>query len=237
MKIGLLIVATNKYTQFLPELIKSLDKHFLINEDVTYCIFTDKIETVFNENEQTKRRLRVFKIDHMAWPGPTLYRFHFFESYKKSFNTFDYYFYIDADTLIKENISSEEIIGDRVGVQHCGFVNKRGSYEGRPTSVCYVGPNEGENYFGGGFWGFSNKEFWKFLKKGIEMIAIDASNGITPEWHDESVLNRYLIDNPPTKILTPSFHYPMNKKNKKSWKEDYPCKILLLDKDHKEFRS
>lgn len=237
MKVNLLIVATNKYTQFLPALLRSLKNNFLVGEDVTYCIFTDKTFEAHEENIFYNNRMNLFHVDHMPWPGPTLYRFHYFRSHKENLKKANYFFYIDVDTLITSQITAEEIIGERVGTQHCGFVGKRGSYEGRPISRCYVAPNEGEVYFGGGFWGFSQDEFWKFIDKSIEMIAIDADNGITPEWHDESVLNRYFIDNKPTKILTPSFHYPMSEKNKKSWKENYPCKILLLDKDHKEFRS
>ena len=236
MKVNLLIIATNKYTQFLPALLRSLKNNFLTSEDVTYSIFTDKPYQVREQNSFHNSRMNIFEIEHLPWPGTTLYRFHFFNKYKDKLKEADYFFYIDADTEIKEEITAEEIIGERVGTQHCGFVNKRGSYEGRPTSCCYVGPNEGTNYFGGGFWGFSKKEFWPFIDKAIEMITTDANNGITPEHHDESVLNRYLIDNQPTKILNPSFHYPMSDKNKKTWKENYTCKILLLDKNHKEIR-
>ena len=40
------------------------------------------------------------------------------------------------------------------------------------------------------------------------MIDADAARRIIPKWHDESVLNRYLITNPPHKVLTPSYHWP-----------------------------
>ena len=39
MKVNLLIIATNKYTQFLPALLRSLKNNFLTSEDVTYSIF------------------------------------------------------------------------------------------------------------------------------------------------------------------------------------------------------
>ena len=42
MKVGLLIIATNKYIQFLQPLIESADNHFLKNQEVTYFVFTNK---------------------------------------------------------------------------------------------------------------------------------------------------------------------------------------------------
>src|SRR6185369_16907820 len=92
--------------------------------------------------------------------------------------------------------------------QHCGFVDERGSYETNPASTSYVNDNEGTVYYGGGFWGLSNKEFWKFIDTAVKMINTDKLNDVSILWHDESVLNRYLIDNQPTKILSPSYHYP-----------------------------
>lgn len=235
MEINLLIIATNKYTEFLPGLIKSCEQFFCPGKKVIYNIFTDKPYEVRERFISLVEKTRIFQIEHLPWPGATLYRFHFFKRYLDKIPG-DYYFYIDADCLIKNTIFHQEIIGDRVGVQHCGFVGKRGSYEQRPTSAAYIGPDEGSVYFGGGFWGFSKEEFPKVIERAIEIISTDASNGITPEHNDESVLNRYFVDNPPTRILTPSFHYPQGNKNKKTWPQEYPCKILLLDKDHSKYQ-
>jgi len=159
-RITLLIVATGKYTVFLPKLLKSVSDHFLTKHAVQVIIFTDKeyddgdasfdslFDCSYSFNWET------ILIDHKPWPHATLKRFHFFkENYAKLGNT-DYYFYIDADTLITDDIT-DEILGKRVAVQHCGFMKKRGTYETNPESYCFVEPHEGTHYFGGGFWGFS----------------------------------------------------------------------------------
>lgn len=239
MKINLLIVATNKYIQFLPALLASAEKHFLMCEELTYCIFTDKIAEMRPLQEIYGNRINLMRIEHKPWPHSTLMRYHFFDQYWYNIKDADYYFYIDADTLFTDTITKDDIIGDRVGVEHCGFVGSRGTYETRPESTSYIAPEDGSVYYGGGFIGFSNAEFRKFLDVVVKMINTDIKNGITPVHNDESVLNRYFVDYPPTKTLTPSFHYPQSRVEhyKRKWREDYVCKILLLDKNHSEIRA
>ena len=72
------------------------------------------------------------------------------------------------------------------------------------------------------------------------MVDWESVGGRIPIWHDESVINRYLATNRPTRVLSPSYHFPeSNQSIYQSWggKDKFPCKILLLDKDHKEIRS
>ncbi len=62
------------------------------------------------------------------------------------------------------------------------------------------------------------------------MVDSDGSVGYIAKWHDESYLNRYVIDYPPTKILSPSFCFP------EGWELPYEKKIVVLIKDHEEVR-
>lgn len=234
-KVNLLVIASNKYTRFLKPLLDSADKYFLDDCEVNYCIFTDKEEEV---SQDLNRPCHIFHVDHGEWPRMTLYRFHFFTLYMSEMPECDYFAYIDADTLFKAPITSE-VLGDRVPVQHCGFVGKRGPYETNPKSKAYVGLREGKQYYGGGFWIFSSSEFVRLSRFAVEAIDTDKENGIVPIWHDESVLNRFLIYSPPTKVLDPGHHYPESRIDyyKKIWGRDYQCKILLLDKNHNEVRE
>lgn len=231
MNVALLIVATNKYVQYLPDLIKSVNEYFMIDCNVSIHVFSD-CELYFGQD-------KTYIVDHKPHPYPTLMRYHFFKRYEAELQGIDYFFYIDADCLIKSSIATD-ILSERVVVKHCGFLNQRGSYETNPKSTSCVSKNEGINYFGGGFWGFSNDEFWKFINKAVEMLDADFANDIIPEWHDESVLNRYMIDNQPTKILPHSYHYPEGQIEyyRKLWKGvDCDPVILLLDKNHEEVRK
>lgn len=229
MKVALLVVATGKYDRYLHDLIASVNDYFMVDCEVDIHIFSDKQTTGWFTH----------KVEHRPHPYPTLMRYHFFKKYESELKGYDYLFYMDVDCLIKSKITTG-ILSARVVVQHCGFLNQRGSYETNQKSTSYVAKNEGTHYFGGGFWGFSNTEFWKFINKAVQMLDEDFANNIIPEWHDESVLNRYMIDNPPTKILPHSFHYPEGQIEyyRKLWMGvDYEPVILLLDKNHEEVRK
>ncbi len=199
-KVGLLIVATGKYIQFVEPLIKSARKHFCTNHDVTYFIFTDR----YLEPQKD-----VVPIEHkrLGWPYDTMMRCAAYYSNKEYYEHFDYLFATDADMRFVDTVG-EEIFGDRVATQHPGFVNKRGTYETRAISTAYVKRNEGQYYFAGGFYGGSAQEFLKMNKTMVENIQKDLTKNIIAVWHDESHLNRYFIDNPPTNILSPSYCYP-----------------------------
>lgn len=231
--ISLLIVATNNYVQFLYDLIPSIDRYFI--HPVTIHIFTNKtgiVADMFANRED----ILIHEVQHHQWPGATLYRFHFFKQYLSAING-DYIFYVDADTKFVNPVG--DIISDRVAVEHCGYVGERGTYETDHKSTSYVADNEGKVYYGGGFWGFSYFEFVRVINKAIYMIDEDKKNNIIPIWHDESVINRYLIDNPPTLVLSPSYHYPENNNhiyNKWGDKNKYKTILLLLDKNHKQIR-
>lgn len=229
-RIALLVIATGKYDVFLPRLIESVNKYFLKDCEVAIHLFGDKTTT---EN------CFFYLIEHKPFPHTTLYRYHYFQKYKELFSKYDYYFYIDVDTEIKSEITSE-ILSERTAVQHCGYVGRPGTFETRPESTSFVHQSLRRSpYFGGGFWGFSNEQFWQFIDNAVHMIDEDTKNGIVPVWHDESVLNKYLIMKKPTKILNPSYHYPESNLDyyKRLWPEKYECKILLLDKNHFEIRS
>jgi histo-blood group ABO system transferase len=221
--VGLLIVATSKYIQFVPPLIQSAKKHFCNNHNVTYFVFTDQ-ELAPSEN--------VVRIEQawMGWPYDTMYRYHVYYKNWEFFTSQDYLFAIDADMLFVDDVG-DEILGDLVAIQHPGFVGKRGSYETNRRSLACVGNNEGSYYFAGGFYGGTKKAILQLLETNIRNIDIDLQRHIIAIWHDESHWNRYCIDHPPTVILNPSYCYP------EECFLPYPKKLLALNKNHSEFQK
>ncbi len=223
--VGLLVMATGKYTCFVPPLLQSAEKHFCRNHHVTYFVYTDgKIEI-----PSLTEVVTIYQ-ERLGWPFDTMMRYHVYEKSHALLATQDYLFACDADMLFVDDVG-DEILGERVATQHPGFVGKRGSYETNPLSKACIYDWEGEQYFAGGFYGGSTEEVLKIFRTNIMNIDDDYSRGLVAVWHDESHWNRYCIDHKPTTILNPSYCYP------ESWNLPYPKKLLCLDKNHQEFRE
>lgn len=223
-KVGLLIIATNKYVDFLQPLIESANKHFLSNQEVTYFVFTDK-----DLNLTSDRDIVYTQVEHREWPWMTLGRYEIFHQNKEIFSEMDYLYYCDADMLFVESVG-DEILSERVATVHPGFSGGRGTPETDPRSLACVYPFENMTYFAGGFNGGSINEYLRMANVLSNNIAEDHRKGIIAIWHDESHMNRYFINVPPTKVLDPSYCYP------ESWSLPYERKLLALDKDHEEIR-
>lgn len=221
--IGLLVVATGKYIHFVPQLLQSADAHFCKNHCVTYFVFTD------HENFEYPRA-KVLPHKRLGWPLDTLRRFDVYLKYENEYKDQEYLFAIDADMLFVDRVGNE-VLNDRTATIHPGFYNKRGTYETNKLSLAYVAPDEGKHYVAGGFYGGTREEFISLLKTIIPKVDADLARGIFARWHDESHLNRYFIDFPPTIFLSPAYCYP------ESWKLPFKKKLLALDKNHSEFRN
>ena len=227
MKIGLLVIATGKYTQFVPPLYKSVKKHFMKNHEVKMFVFTDGR---IPENEDIIR----VEQEHLGWPHATLKRYHIFDKNKEILSEMDYLFYCDADMRFVSDVG-DEILPDNetglVGTEHPGFYGgRRGTFENRIESTAYVSNEEFGSYFAGGFNGGTSEAFLKMSRTIKERIDKDLEKDIIAIWHDESQMNRYFMDNKP-KMLNPSYCYP------ESWNIPFEKKLLALDKNHNQIRK
>lgn len=200
--VGLCIMATGKYVYFVEPLIRSADRFFLPGHLCTYFVFTDRI----NDLPKHPHIVPVYQ-KRLGWPYDSMMRMAVYLQHKELFNSMDYLFACDADMKFVDYVGGE-ILHDRVGTLHPGFVNKRGSYDQNPQSKAYVNPHEGTHYFAGGFYGGSHDNFINLLEAVSTNIQEDLSRNIVALWHDESHLNRYFIDHKPTCMLNTSYCYP-----------------------------
>lgn len=225
-KTGLLIIATNKYIDFLPNLIESADKFFLPNHNVEYFVFTDKEDL----NLKSDRKITVLKTEHKQWPWMTLGRYKIFNDNKSILKNKNYLFYCDVDMLFCDTVG-DEILSERVATQHPAFCGGRGTPDTNPESLACVSIFEKMQYFAGGFNGGYSSEYLKMCEKLSHNIEKDKQNNVIAIWHDESHMNRYFIDNPPTKILDPGYCYG------ESLRPPYKARLIALDKNHSKIRS
>lgn len=230
--IGLLIMATGKYINFVEPLINSAEKYFCKNHNVTYFVFTDA-KNFYNE------KAVVISQSKLGWPYDTMMRFETYYKNIEKFKLMDYIFGSDADMLFVDDVG-DEILSDLVGTLHPGFYKREieKPYERRSKSTAYVKQGDGEHYFAGGFFGGSNSEILKLLETTSKNIRYDLNNAIIAAWHDESHLNRYFINNKPSKILSPSYCYPEDILQSDQYNKilELPKKLIALAKNHNQFR-
>lgn len=244
MKIGVLIIATGRYDQFLEQLYDSFEEHFLPGHQKTYFYLTD------SKAKDLPYNVEKYYIERKGFPGDTLFRYKYFLSIEEEIlkSEVDCLYYTDIDMKAVFKMGDEILPTQQhpiVAVAHPGFYKKGlGTPETRKISKAYISPNEKRHYYiAGGFQGGFTKEYLKTSKDISDMIDYDYGRGIIPVWNDESMWNRYYTSNlNKYKILTPSYVYPESKFNKPDSKSydtlnDLKPKLLALDKDHSWFRS
>jgi len=133
----------------------------------------------------------------------------------------------------------DEVLSDLVATMHPyqSFHKKEErTYDRNPESLAYVPVGEeGENYYAGGFNGGTTKRFLEMAEVLAGRVTKDLDNDVIALWHDESQMNRYLIDNPPTLSLTPSYCFAEEQMSNPNY--PYEPKIIALKKNHNELRS
>ena len=233
-KIGILVIATNKYIKFFKNLEDELYKYFLPSQDVTVILFTNKINFI-PANKKTK----IISIQHEEWPMVTLKRFEFFNKESKYISNFDYLFYIDVDMKIINKID-KNILSNLVGTVHPGYHNVENlkfPTSNNIKSMAYISNVDKaklKNYYAGGFFGGSKIHFLKMVETLENNIKIDIKNNAIPKWHDESHLNKFFSLNQPTKTLPRTYCFIESEVNKTNQDN---IKIVALDKNHLRYRS
>ena len=231
MKICILTIATNKYIQFVERLYNNLEENFLNGHELECLLFTE-------HDVETSDNVKVSKINHEPWPMPTLKRYNYFVKEKEYISKFDYCYYFDVDMGIIEKVG-DEVLGDLVATMHpyqSLYPKESRSYDRNPNSLAFVPPGEeGENYYAGGFNGGKTECFLKMAEVIADRVNQDLEKDVIALWHDESQMNRYLIDNPPTLSLTPTYCFAEEQMGNPNY--PYEPKIIALKKNHNELRS
>jgi len=232
MTAGILLIATNKYKQFVQPLLDGLVQNFLPTMNLEVHLFTDEAREY-----QSSPRVEVQQhlIEPYRFPEATLLRYEIFR--QRTYPTCDYLYYMDIDMGIADQVGTE-ILGNLVAVLHPGFYKGGGSWEDRVISASYVAPEDRKKYYAGGVQGGRMDYYYSAICKLADMIKEDQTIGIVPVWHDESAWNCYLANLMGFKVLTPSYCMPEQMELREKWGlSNLPVKIIALEKNHVEIRS
>ncbi|KAM4596744.1 globoside alpha-1,3-N-acetylgalactosaminyltransferase 1-like [Fundulus diaphanus] len=210
-RVAVVVFAVGKYTRFLKGFIESGEKYFFVGFSVTYYIHTDR------ENEVPKVALgKGRKITTVAvpsanrWQDVVLGRMKWATSTieKTIRNEADYLFMMDIDSVFHNRFGAESL-SRLSAVLHRGYykTTARDSfpYERRQQSKAFIPAGEGDYYYTAAVWGGYLEDMYKLVKYCYEMEEEDAKNKIEAVWQEESHLNRYLLYNKPTKVLSPEY--------------------------------
>ncbi|CAN9506979.1 unnamed protein product [Ophioblennius macclurei] len=210
-RIAVVVFAVGKYTRFLKAFLESGEKYFLVGFRVTYYIFTD------NENEVPKvpmhkgrkittvtvpsaKRWQDVVLGRMKWATITID--------KQIRSEADYLFMMDIDSIFHNRFGAESL-SRLSAVLHRGYYKSTDRtnfpYERRPESKAYIPEDEGDYYYTAAVWGGYLEDMYKLVKYCYNMSEEDKKNNIEAVWQEESHLNRYLLYNKPTKVLSPEY--------------------------------
>jgi len=203
MKICIIILATKKYIEFIPNLSRQIKKYFLPNHQTDIIVFTD--------NQHKSLDVNYVLIDHLEFPYMMLLRYRLIYSNSELFKDYDYLYYMDADTQINSLIG-EEIFADYLAVIHPGYFSTPREYfpyEENHHSTAYIGPNHGSKYVCGGFQG--GAKYLEACKILATNTTTDLKGRIVARWYDESHWNHYCNMVVKPKVLDPSYMWDLNK--------------------------
>lgn len=182
------------------------------------------LQNVINEvtDLRNKTDITLIPTEAVEWPYPTLLRYNLFLQQEEKLKEYDYIFYCDIDMQFVD-VVGDEILGQGItsAVHPMYHLRKEyfPPYEPNEKSASYIKRpgkiiNEDAKlrfqplYYAGGFQGGKSDKFIEAMKATKKIIELDLNKGYIPIWNDESAWNKYLSENPPEIVLSPSYIYP-----------------------------
>ncbi|XP_037636486.1 globoside alpha-1,3-N-acetylgalactosaminyltransferase 1-like isoform X1 [Sebastes umbrosus] len=213
IRIGLLAVVVGIYAKFVQRFLSSAESHFLPGEQVTYYILTDNPNSLYPPIELgPERQLKVIPIaelpgwDRLARRRMTLLA----DAIRNPISSeVEYIFCADIDQEFLAPVG-EEILGDLVATLHpelYGMPRNTFPYEVEEDSSACVEEDEGDYYYTSELYGGLVSEMNRLARACSLLILADQANGVMARGLEESYLNRYLIDNRPTCVLSPEYSW------------------------------
>lgn len=233
-KVGILVTATWKFTDFLPQLFQSLSA-FVPTRDKVVFLFTDSAEDFAAQYTTPGMEVVQIHVPDERYPEVSLYRYRRYLAHMDKYSAVEYLFHLDADMQIIA--VGEEILQPLVAVQHPLFIPESGgggSFENKVRSTAYIDHNTaGVTYVCGGIQGGQKAQYLAACSLLSYNIDQDVKDAVMAEWHDESHWNWYCERFATmVKILDAGYCYPQEK----TLPPKYIRHIIALDKDKQVYR-
>ena len=238
MHIGILLIATRRYFDYIAPLYASIDKYFLTAHKRAYFLFTDS-------KAPLPSGVQRISVKHKKWPYMTLHRYHFFLSIAERIRAqkIEVLYFFDADMQVIQHVG-DEILPTKKHPLVCvikeAFHGQPGCglHERNSTSTACIHPHERYPYYiVGGFQGGHTETYLAAAQAIKKNIDIDEQKGMVAVWHDESHWNRYMASYTHLfKFLDPNYCFP-NHVVGRADRLQYKPKILSLRKKDSWIRN
>ncbi|MBM6879746.1 glycosyl transferase family 6 [[Clostridium] spiroforme] len=231
-KIGILYICTGDYVVFWQDFFESFEKYFIKDCQIHYFVFTDA-KSIFSENND---RVHKYYIENLPWPLITLFRFRTFLKAQDDLKKMDYLMFSNANMVCNQEITAKEFLPRKdknenlIVVIHPGYSNtklRHVPYDRNRKSKAYVPYNKGKHYVIGAMNGGTTEAFLEMSQKLNRAIEEDLKKNVIARWHDESHLNKYIIDRDDVRYLSPEYCYPFG------MEVQYKKKIFAVSKEAK----
>ncbi|KAM9324718.1 histo-blood group ABO system transferase 2-like [Gastrophryne carolinensis] len=209
-RIGLFVFAVKKYIQFLGPFLETAERFFMIGHTVTYYAFTDRVSDVVRPKLGSGRTLKLYEVvADSRWQDVSMRRMDVLTTLTKNqmSKEIDYLICADVDMVFNDHVGVE-ILGDLVATLHPKLFltePEHFPYERRPISTAFIPYGQGDFYYMAAFYGGTVEEIYKLSMTCHNGIMRDKKHNIEAIWQEESHLNRYLVYNKPTKVLSPEY--------------------------------
>ena len=209
MKIGIFYIAIGQYATFFESFYLSCEKYFIPGAKKEYFVFTNRDNEFFSSPSVHR-----IQQEDMGWPDNTLKRFHLFCSVSDDASKCDYLFFFNADLeFVRPVLQSALPENGLVVTLHPGFYNatpEKFSYDRNTDTLACIPEGEGKIYVCGGVNGGRADAYLAMSRELMRRVDDDYRRGVVARWHDESHLNRYILDLQKTEYMVwdPGYCYP-----------------------------
>lgn len=213
IRTGLLAIVVGTYAKFIHRFLSSAETYFLPGKMVTYYILTDNPRSLDPPIQLGPgRQLKVIPVAELpGWNRLAHRRMDLLtEAIRNPIGSeVVYIFCADIDQEFMAPVG-EEILGNLVATLHpelYGMPRNAFPYEIEESSSACVQEDEGDYYYTSELYGGLVSEMYKLSRACSLLILQDRANGVTARGLEESYLNRYLINNRPTCVLSPEYSW------------------------------
>lgn len=241
IRIGIIYIAIGIYDELWNDFYPTCECYFCHNAQKGYEVFTDS------------PRLQNMELERVTWHTVADRGFILNVSAKSEFicsiasdleKKYDYLFYMNGNYKFIAPIYLTEVLPDEkhkyfTALSFDMYKDRLPSqlpYDRNPKCQAYIEEGKGGKYYQGGFYGGRTKEVLSFSQWCVKRIQEDLNHKIIAKWHDESYLNRYLLNCHP-RILNDKYGYTTAFGYKGEYKAVLSNKSTLLGPRFKEFKD